>query len=346
MLAAIFGLAGPELAAVERDFFREVDPAGFILFSRNLVDRDQIHRLTDDLRDLAGRDQLPILIDQEGGPVARLGPPAWPAFPAASLFGRLYEKAPITALAASFANGAAIGSMLSDLGINVACLPVLDLAHEGAHAVIGERSFGADPLQVASLGRACLDGLASQGVCGVVKHVPGHGRATSDSHETLPVVTAAETDLADDLIPFTALADAPIAMTAHIHFTAWTRQDRGRSVHGPEARPATFSPILIEEIIRGRIGFQGLLLSDDIGMNALEGNLDERARSALAAGCDLVLHCSGDLAESRLVAKGARPATPEARGRLARAMARPPADGPLPTLDELIARRDSLLSSA
>lgn len=335
MLAAIFGLAGSELGADERAFFREVDPAGFILFSRNIVDPDQLRRLTDDLRALSGRDGLAILVDQEGGPVSRLAPPVWPAFPAASVLGRLHQKAPITALAAAFTNGAAIGAMLREVGINIACLPVLDLAHEGAHEVIGDRSFGGDPIQVASLGRHVLGGLASQGVCGVVKHVPGHGRAAADSHATLPVVTATEAEMEADVAPFARLADAPIAMTAHILFTAWDAE-----------RAATISPVVIEEVIRGRIGFQGLLLSDDIGMKALEGSLDERARAALAAGCDLVLHGSGDLAESRLVASGAGPADAQAGDRLEWALRWPTIDGPRSDLDDLIARRDSLLAFA
>lgn len=331
MLPCILGLSGPALTADERAFFREADPAGYILFGRNCVDPARLRALTDELRDLAGRD-VPILIDQEGGRVARLGPPHWPAFPAQSRFGELYARAPISGMEAARVNALAIGLVLAEAGVNVALLPLLDLGHEGAHRAIGDRAFAPDPLAVASLGRAVLDGLAEGGVAGVVKHMPGQGRARADSHEALPVVDAEPHALAEDLLPFARLAPrARIGMTAHVVYTAWDAE-----------RPATLSPVVIGEVIRGRIGFDGLLLTDDIGMGALAGPVAERGRAALAAGCDMVLHCSGDLDEARALADGLWAITGAARERLGRALS--PAGEALPTLDALLVKRDTLLA--
>ncbi|HWT11510.1 MAG TPA: glycoside hydrolase family 3 N-terminal domain-containing protein, partial [Allosphingosinicella sp.] len=212
MLPAFLGLAGERLDPDERAFLREAQPAGFILFARNCRDRGQLRRLTDDLRELAGRADLPILIDQEGGRVARLGPPDWPEFPAAWRFAELYRKAPISAIEAARVNAQAIAVTLAEVGINVDCLPLLDVRREGAHDVIGDRALGAEPMQVAALGRAVLDGLEAGGVCGVVKHMPGHGRAAADSHVELPVVEASAQELESDVAPFRALSDAPMAM--------------------------------------------------------------------------------------------------------------------------------------
>ena len=335
MRAAILGLSGPILTEAERSLFAAADPAGYILFARNVVDKAQLRALTDALRDLAGRADLPILVDQEGGRVARLGPPVWPAFPAAARFGALYEVAPISALAAARANGQAIAMTLSEVGINVACAPVLDLRHEGAHDIIGDRAFSANPMRVAALGGAMLDGLAAGGVCGVIKHLPGHGRARADSHSELPVVDAMAEDLAAEFAPFRALRHAPMAMIGHLLFPAWDAE-----------RPASLSPTIIGEIVRGAIGFDGLLLSDDIGMAALTGTPAARARAVLAAGCDLALHCSGEIAESDALVEAAGDLPPDARARLDRAMASVTGAGPAGALDALVAKRDALLAYA
>jgi beta-N-acetylhexosaminidase len=334
MRAAFLALSGPALTADERAFFRDADPAGFILFGRNVESKAQLRALTDSLRDLSGRADLPVLIDQEGGRVARLPCPEWPSFPAAWRFSELYDKAPISAIEAARANGEALALTLAEAGINVDCLPVLDLRHQGGHDVIGDRAFGAEPMRVAALGRATLDGLAAGGACGVIKHIPGHGRARADSHKILPVVDATEDELAADLAPFHALRDAPMAMTAHLLYPAWD----------PE-RPATLSPTIIADIIRTRIGFEGLLMSDDLAMEALTGTLGERARAAIAAGCDIALHCSGVLPESEEVAGAAGEMGAAASQRLARAMARTGiASGR--SYESLAAKRDALLAYA
>ena len=333
MLPAILAFSGPTLTADERAFFRAADPAGFILFGRNVVDRTQVRALTDSLRDLSGRAELPILIDQEGGRVARLQPPEWSAFPAARRFAELYEKAPISAIEAARANGEALGVTVAELGINVECAPLLDVAQPGAHDVIGDRALGAEPLRVAALGRALLDGLREAGVAAVAKHIPGHGRARADSHKELPVVEASAEELAIDLAPFRALADAPMAMTAHVLYPAWDAE-----------RPATVSPTIISEVIRGEIGFDGLLMSDDLAMKALAGTLAERTAAALAAGCDVALHCSGVLAESEEVAGAAGEMSAAAAKRLARAMAGVAGKASAKSHAELAAKRDALLA--
>src|SRR5690242_7700654 len=221
MQAAIYGLAGLELTDSERDFFRDADPAGFILFKRNCETRDQLRRLTDSLRQLTGRPDVPILIDQEGGRVARMKPPEWVAFPAAERFAQLYQLAPSSAIEAARSNARALGLMLREVGVNVNALPLLDVRQEGASDIIGDRALGSEPMQVAALGRAVLDGLASAGVVGIVKHMPGHGRALVDSHKELPVVTASAEQLETDLEPFERLASAPMGMVAHVVYTAW-----------------------------------------------------------------------------------------------------------------------------
>lgn len=330
MLPCILGLSGTALTDDERAFFREADPAGFILFGRNVADPAQLRALTDSLRDLHGRD-LPILIDQEGGRVSRLGPPHWPAFPAQGRFGTLYRMAPISGLEAARVNALGIALVLRAAGINVSCLPLLDLAGDATHDAIGDRAFGGDPAMVASLGRYVLDGLAAGGVAGVIKHMPGQGRATVDSHAALPVVDADADALDADLRPFRQLADrARIGMTAHVVYPAWDAE-----------RPATLSPTVIGAVIREAIGFDGLLLSDDIVMGALEGPVPARAEAALAAGCDLVLHCSGDLAEAATMAAGLPAMTPRALERLGAAMPAAPVDAP--AIDALLSKRDALL---
>ena len=333
MLPAILGLSAEALGRDERAFFREAQPAGFIVFARNCRDPRRLRALTDELRDLAGRADLPILVDQEGGRVARLAPPHWPAFPPASAFAELYRKAPISAIEAARANACAIALLLAEAGINVDCMPVLDVPQPGAHDIIGDRALGHEPMQVAALGRAVLDGLAAGGVAGVVKHIPGHGRAAADSHVELPVVAADAEALALDLAPFRALRDAPIGMVAHILYPAWD-----------EARCASISPAVIGDVIRGDIGFEGLLISDDIAMSALCGPLPERARAVLAAGCDLVLHGSGRLKENEAIAAALPDASEAAALRLDRAMAGTAARSADQDFEALVAKRDALLA--
>ena len=331
MKPVIFGLSGLVLTAAERDFFAEVEPAGYILFKRNIGDRDQVRALTDALRSLSGRGDLPILIDQEGGRVARMGPPEWPAFPAGPVFAELYRRAPMTAIQAMRANGQALGLMLAEVGISVDCAPLLDVARAETTEAITCRAYGDEPMQVAALGRAMLEGLAAGGIVGVVKHMPGHGRAIVDTHYHLPTVTASAEALEDDLRPFRALAQAGMGMTSHIVFEAWDRE-----------RPATLSPVVIEEVIRGRIGFDGLLMTDDIDMKALSGTTGEKAAGAIAAGCDLVLDCWARMDEMVEIAGRLDEIGDRALARLQRAMAG--VGAPQGDLAECIARRDALLA--
>jgi len=286
MTPAIFGLSGLTLAADERAFFADADPAGYILFGRNVESREQLRALTDDLRAIHGRERLLISIDQEGGRVARMKPPVWAAYPTGEAFDRLYDRAPASAIEAARCNAEALGLDLAEAGISVDCWPLLDVRQPGAHDVIGDRALGAEPMRVAALGRAILEGLARAGVAGVVKHMPGHGRALADSHKELPTVTASAEELEADIAPFRALAHAPIAMTSHILYTAWDAE-----------HPATQSSFVIEQIIRKRIGFAGLLLTDDLDMEALAGPVPERAARSLAAGCDLALNCWAKMAD-------------------------------------------------
>jgi len=335
MQAAIYGLEGFALTDDERDFFRDSEPAGFILFRRNCENQDQLLRLTNSLRDLSGRDDVPILIDQEGGRVARMRPPEWPAFPAAEKFALLYRAAPSSAIEAVRANARALALMLRSAGVNVNALPLLDVRQEGATDIIGDRALGSEPMQVAALGRAVLDGMASAGVVGIIKHIPGHGRALVDSHKELPVVTASSDELEVDLEPFERLSWAPMGMTAHVVYTAWD----------PD-RPASLSPTVIRDIIRGRIGFDGWLMSDDLGMEALQGDFGYRAAGVVAAGCDVALHCSGKMDEMVAVASAVPAMSEQGEARLAKAMATiaSPSEG----LDfaEAIAKRDTLLALA
>jgi beta-N-acetylhexosaminidase len=335
MLASIFGFSGEKLTADDRDFFKDADPVGYILFRRNCSSKAQLRALTDTLRDLHGRDDVPVLIDQEGGRVARMQPPDWPKFPSAERFADLYRVSPISAIEAARANAGAIAVTLKECGINVDCMPLLDVRHPSAHDVIGDRALGAEPMQVAALGRAVIEGLRGGGVVAVVKHVPGHGRSMGDSHVELPVVSASEEDLEVDLEPFRTLNWAPMAMAAHVVYTAWDA-----------ARPASLSPTVIGDIVRGRIGFDGWLMSDDVGMQALTCGFEERGRRVLEAGCDVALHCSGDLAEMVEVARGAKAMTPKGHERLERAMATIASAGDASPYEELAARRDALLAYA
>ena len=335
MQAAIYGLEGLELTDDERRLFRDCDPVGFILFARNCKNPEQLLRLTDSLRALTGRDDVPILIDQEGGRVARMRPPQWPAFPAAEKFANLYRRAPSSAIEAARANARALALMLRSVGINVNALPLLDVRQEGASDIIGDRALGSEPMQVAALGRAVLDGMASAAVIGIIKHMPGHGRALVDSHKELPVVTASAEELEVDLEPFERLSSAPMGMTAHVVYTAWD----------PE-RPSSLSPIVIHDIIRERIGFDGLLMSDDLGMEALKGDFGARAGGVIAAGCDVALHCSGKFGEMAEVASAVPALSGQAHDRLARALAGTRIESDAIDFNGEISKRDQLLALA
>lgn len=333
MKPVIFGLSGPELTPDERAFFAESKPAGFILFKHNCETRAQMRALTDSLRDLTGRDDVPILIDQEGGRVARMQPPEWSEFPAGPAFDRLYGLAPSSAIEAARANGHALGLMLSEVGVNVDCLPLLDLALPDTTPAVASRALGSDPMRVAALGRATLDGLKSGGVVGVVKHMPGHGRARVDSHYELPVVVASDAELESDIAAFRTLNWAPMGITCHLMFTAWDAEN-----------PTSLSKTIIEQVIRGRIGFDGLLMTDDIDMKALSGTPGEKAARAVAAGCDLALACwarKGEMEEiaSRLGEMGAK-----SRERLDTAMATVASGADGADMAELVAKRDELLA--
>jgi beta-N-acetylhexosaminidase len=289
---AIYGCGGLILSAEERAFFRDARPWGFILFGRNIQTPDQVRSLVRALRETVGDASAPVLIDQEGGRVARLRPPHWHERPPAARFGSLHDANPEAAREATYLNARLIAHDLAGLGINVDCLPVLDVPVTGAHDIIGDRAFAHDPVTVIDLGRAQIEGLMEGGVLPVMKHIPGHGRAGADSHLTLPRVAASAEELsASDFVTFRSLDLCPIAMTAHVVYDSIDPQ-----------RPATTSPKVIRDVIRGEIGFDGLLLSDDLSMQALDGPLDVRARAALFAGCDVVLHCNGKMDEMKLVA--------------------------------------------
>ncbi len=335
MKPVIFGIAGLELSAEERAFFGDVNPAGYILFRRNIETRDQVRALTNSLRDLTGRSDLPILIDQEGGRVSRMQPPVWPAFPAGGKFDALYDIAPMSAIKAARDNAEAIALTLAEVGITVDCLPLLDVRQPETHAAIGDRALGSDPLRVASLGRAVIDGLRAGGVVGIVKHMPGQGRAVVDSHHDLPFVTASDAELSIDLDPFTRLRDVPMGMTGHIVFEAWDKN-----------LCATMSPTVIEQIIRGRIGFDGLLMSDDLDMNALKGDVSDRAVNCVAAGCDIALNCWGRFEEMVAIAAKLPDITDKARARLNAAMATIGPAVDTSRIAILIAQRDTLLAQA
>jgi beta-N-acetylhexosaminidase len=306
--AIILGCEKQSLSDWEKSFFRDINPFGFILFARNIADPDQLRGLVAALRDCVGRPQAPVLIDQEGGRVQRLRPPHWRQAPAAARFGVLAARDRTAAERAAWLNGRLLAAEMSDLGINVDCWPCLDLRLPEGHGVIGDRAFGSDPELVAGLGRAGAEGLLAGGVLPVIKHIPGHGRAAVDSHLSLPrVATDRRLLAATDFAPFRALSDLPWAMTAHVVYEAIDSE-----------RPATTSPPLIDEVIRGEMGFDGLLLSDDLSMSALSGGLGERAAAALAAGCDIALHCNGNSEEMQAVAAAVGPLSAAASERAAR----------------------------
>lgn len=336
--ACILSCSGPELTAGEASLLADAQPWGMILMGRSCQSRDQVRDLTASIRAALGEEVL-IFIDQEGGRVRRLRPPEWPDFPSPAVYGDLYRTDRSLGLEAAWLGHRLIAAELASIGVRANCAPVLDVRHPGAHDIVGDRAFGDNPAQVADLARAALAGLAAGGVAGVIKHIPGHGRAELDSHEALPVVRASLEDLARDAGAFAALRDAPMAMTAHVAYAAWD-----------EEACATLSARVIGGVIRGDIGFRGLLMSDDLGMNALGGPLASRAARALAAGCDIALHCSGFvkdpavvLAEMAEVASACPPLADEA---LERAGAARRAAGPPEPFDvaEGRARLDHLLS--
>lgn len=313
--AIVLGCAGPSLTAEERAFFRETTPLGFILFRRNCESPEQVRRLVDDLRDSVGRADAPILIDQEGGRVLRLRAPQWWEAPPAGRIGAVATHDSELAKEAARLAARLIAAQLHDLGITVDCAPCLDLHLPQTHESIGDRSYGADPAIVGQFGEAACEGFRAGGVMPVIKHIPGHGRALVDSHEALPVADAALDVLqASDFAPFRTLAaaqgDGVWGMTCHLVFTAVDAD-----------RPATQSRKLIESVIRGHIGFDGVLASDDISMKALSGSLAERTAASLEAGCDLVLHCNGKMEEMQEALSGCRPLDEAARARITRSFA-------------------------
>jgi beta-N-acetylhexosaminidase len=328
MLARAFitGVSGPTLSAAERSFLREAEPWGFILFARNIESPEQVGRLIGDCRDAVGS-HAPVLVDQEGGRVQRFAPPHWPRYPAGAAYGEVYDRDHAVGLKAAWLGGRLIASDLLPLGVDVDCLPIADVPVASGDPVIGNRAYGDTPEKVAAIGGAIAAGLMAGGVLPVLKHLPGHGRATADSHLKLPVVDATRAELeATDFAAFRPLATLPMGMTAHVVFTAFD----------PIA-PATTSATMVAQVIRDSIGFQGLLMSDDLSMGALSGTLGERMRAALAAGCDIALHCNGDMAEMQAVAaEASRLAGNAARRAEAALAARKPPDA----IDLVGARKD------
>lgn len=334
MVPAIFGCSGPRLTADERDFFRDADPSGYILFGRNCETRDQLRALTDELRDLHGRDRLLVSIDQEGGRVARLRPPEWSDYPSGEAFAALYNLAPASAMEAARANARAMALELSAMGITVDFHPPLDVRQPGAHDVIGDRALGSVPMQIAALGRVILEGLAEGGVTGCIKHMPGHGRSMCDTHKEMPTVTENAEELETDLAPFRSLNHALIGMTGHLLFPVWDAEN-----------PATLSSTIIRDIIRGEIGFDGLLLTDDIDMQALTGTIPERSARAHKAGCDIVLNCWAKMDDMEGICDVLPEMSGETTQRLTRALENSAiADDMADQQSELLAKRDALLS--
>ena len=308
--AFIVGIGGRRLGADERAFLRDADPWGLILFARNISTPDQVRALTGEFRETVGRDDAPVLIDQEGGRVQRLGPPHWPEYPAGAAYGRLYDREPDLAVTAARLGARLIAADLGTLGITVDCMPLADMPVPGADSIIGDRAYGGSVEKVAAIGAAIAQGLRDGGVLPVLKHMPGHGRAEVDSHHSLPVVSTERSILeTTDFAAFRRLAELPLGMTAHVVFTAID----------PVA-PATISATMVREVIRGSIGFDGLLMTDDISMQALSGAVGERAEAAIAAGCDVALHCNGDLEEMQAVAVAVPTLDGDSRHRAAAAL--------------------------
>jgi beta-N-acetylhexosaminidase len=309
--AFITGVSGPELTAAEREFIAAERPWGFILFKRNIETPAQVILLVRELRAAIGNPDAPVLIDQEGGRVQRLGPPHWPVYPPGAAFGVLYDIDRAAGLSAARLSARLMAADLVELGVTVDCLPLADVPVAGADAVIGNRAYGTEPDKVAAIARAVTEGLERGGILPVLKHIPGHGRATADTHFRLPEVDTPKAELErTDFAAFQPLADLPMAMTAHVVFSALD-----------PTQPATTSATIIRQVIRGVIGFQGLLMSDDVSMNALAGSIAERTRAIIAAGCDMVLHCNGKLDEMREVARETPELSGEALERAGRALA-------------------------
>src|SRR3954452_15632673 len=332
--AFITGISGFKLTAEERDFMRAEQPWGFILFKRNIETPVQVTALVGQLRQTIQQPDAPVLIDQEGGRVQRFGPPHWPVYPPGAVFGTLFDIDRKLGLTAAQLSARLIAADLVDLGVTVDCLPLADVPVAGADAVIGARAYGSEPAKVAEIGRAVTEGLEQGGVLPVLKHIPGHGRATADTHFALPVVDTSLDELErSDFAAFRPLADLPMAMTAHVVFSALD-----------PAQPATTSATIVEQVIRGHIGFQGLLMSDDVSMNALAGSIAERSKAIISAGCDMVLHCNGKLDEMREVARETPALAGQPLDRARRALASRKAAKPLDRvaaraeLDELIAQ--------
>jgi beta-N-acetylhexosaminidase len=324
MRAFITGVSGPELTDAERAFVRETQPWGLIVFKRNIAEPDALRRLTGEFRAALGRD-APVLIDQEGGRVQRMGRPSWPKYPPAAVYGAFYDSDRASGLAAARLGARLIAADLAAVGIDVDCMPIADVPVAGADAVIGDRAFGTRPDKVAALAGAFAQGLADGGVLPVLKHIPGHGRATADSHQKLPVVMADKATLElTDFAAFRPLVGLPLAMTAHVVFTAIDA-----------VAPATTSAAIVRDVIRGSIGYRGLLMSDDISMGALSGSLGERTRAAILAGCDVVLHCNGDVDEMLAVAAAAPRLEGAAAGRATAALASKKPAAPI----DLVAKR-------
>jgi len=292
-MSTIFGCSGLRLNEAEKSFFREVKPWGFILFSRNIKSREQVRALVEDMKQAVGLDDMPILIDQEGGRVSRLSQPEWRLPPAPTIFPKLYASHPQAALEAARINYRLIAHDLKEIGVNVDCAPMLDVPVAGAHDIVVERALGTDVQTVCAIGHAVVEGLLGGGVAPVIKHGPGHGRAIVDSHKDLPRVSASRAELSEtDFAPFKAFNTEAMLMTAHV---IYDDIDAGA--------PATISPIIIQDILRRECGFDGLIMTDDLNMNALSGTLEERGRASLAAGCDMLLHCNGVMADMEQVAK-------------------------------------------
>ena len=332
--AFITGTSGTTLTADERAFIATQRPWGFILFRRNIGNPTQVAALVREMRDAANAPDAPVLVDQEGGQVQRFRPPHWPSYPAGAAFGRLYDIDSKLGLQAARLSARLIADDLLPMGVTVDCLPLADIPVPGADAVIGDRAYGDEPIKVAAIARAVTEGLEQGGILPVLKHIPGHGRATADSHLALPTVDTPREQLEKtDFAAFKPLADLPMAMTAHVVFSAIDA-----------AQPATTSATMIEQVIRGLIGFQGLLMSDDVGMNALAGSIGERSRALIAAGCDIILHCNGKLDEMQEVAREAPELSGKALMRAQQALASRKSPQPLDRaaakaeLDALIGR--------
>ena len=308
--AFISGLASTELSPAERAFLREAEPWGMILFKRNIENPQQVRRLTASIREALTCD-APILVDQEGGRIQRLGPPHWPLYPAASIYGHLYGEDAAIGCRAAYLGARVIAADLAAVGIDVDCLPIADLAVKGADGVIGDRAYGESAATIGALAQSVAKGLLDHGVLPVLKHIPGHGRARADSHFELPVVDSDRATLmATDFAAFAPLFDLPLGMSAHVVYTAID----------PLA-PATTSVTVVRDVIRGVLQFRGLLMSDDISMGALSGSITDRSQAALAAGCDVILHCNGRVEEMEQVAAAVPAVTGEAAVRAQRALA-------------------------